>query len=68
MTNDPNSFDKNQFNSIIKGLEDSVQRSQILAVKVNHLNTLQTKQIGWTSQRHRKFSIWIFRTKSRQNG
>jgi hypothetical protein len=46
MTRDPTSFSKNDFNSLIKELENTTQRSQILASEANHINTLQTKQIG----------------------
>jgi hypothetical protein len=33
-------------NSIINELENTMQRSQILASHANHINRLQTKQIG----------------------
>ncbi len=46
MTHDPTSFSKDDFNSLIKELENTTQRAQILASEANHVNKLQTKQIG----------------------
>ena len=46
MTDDRTSFTKDDLNSIITELENTIQRSQLLASQTNHVNTLQTKQIG----------------------
>ncbi|CAF1277499.1 unnamed protein product [Adineta steineri] len=39
------SFSRDDFNSLINELENTMQRSQILVSQTNHINTLQTKQI-----------------------
>jgi hypothetical protein len=46
MPNDSTTFEKENFNSAIKEFENSIQRSQILVSQINHINTLQTKQIS----------------------
>ncbi|CAF4563721.1 unnamed protein product [Rotaria socialis] len=45
MTEDRTSFTEDDLNSIIKEFENTIQRSQLLASRTNHINTLQTKQI-----------------------
>ncbi|CAF3617934.1 unnamed protein product [Rotaria sordida] len=45
MTDNSMSFTKDNFNSIIEELENTMQRSQLLASQAHHINTLQTKQI-----------------------
>lgn len=43
---DQTSFTKNEFNSIIKELENTMEQSQLLASQANQINTLQTKKLG----------------------
>ncbi|CAF3865821.1 unnamed protein product [Rotaria magnacalcarata] len=45
MTDDRTSLTKDDLNSIIKEFENTIQRSQLLASRTNHINRLQTKQI-----------------------
>ncbi|CAF3469973.1 unnamed protein product [Rotaria sp. Silwood1] len=45
MSENPISFTKDDFNSIVKELENSMQRTKLLASQAHHINTLQTKQI-----------------------
>ena len=46
MSHDLTSFQKDDFSSLIKQFDDSVQRSQILASQTDHINKLQTQQIS----------------------
>jgi hypothetical protein len=46
MTHDPTSFSKEDVDLIMKELENTMTRSQILASQANHINVLQTKQTG----------------------
>lgn len=46
MTDDRKSFTYDDFNSAIEELDNTMQRSRLLATQASHFNSLQTRHIG----------------------